>query len=357
VLTSYAEAILLAFEHAEDFVLVYLGENVLRAIVSCVLVLSGYGIVALTIVVLGVRCIAAVAMLVALERRGARVLARPDAAICKHLVRQMPVVSAIPVVTAVYWRSDVLLLSWFAGMTEVGYYSAATRLLDIMRSVPQGYGRAVYPILARLHGDRPAEFRSVARQSVRGVTVLMTAGALLLWGLSDRLVALMYGPGFAVAGRALGILAWSGVPFALTIVLAHVLFAGHRQAADLGTNVLATVASVLANLIVIPRWGCIGAAWTALGSMALHAQLQYLAMRGMVRLDVGAPLVRIGVAAGAAAAVFMVAGDMPIVAKAAAGMAAYVATLLVAGAVRGEDATAVRQAMRDAIPAWRGAGK
>jgi O-antigen/teichoic acid export membrane protein len=180
----------------------------------------------------------------------------------------------------------------------------------------------------------------------------MVGVALLLWGLSSQLITLIYGPGFERAAAALHVLSWNVVPFSLTVLLAHVLFAAGRQAADLWVNVIATAVSVTLNCVLIPRYGCLGASWTALLSMLLHVVFQYAFVRGVVQPQVGAQLARIGGAALMAAVATALAGDLALLPKAALLLTAYGAGLLVVGVVTRRDANALRTALAQALPRW-----
>src|SRR4029453_14806359 len=68
--TQCAEAVLLAYERAHDFVLINLGETALRAVAGTLLVLGGWGVVAIAILLLVLRIAAAVVFVVVLRRRG-----------------------------------------------------------------------------------------------------------------------------------------------------------------------------------------------------------------------------------------------------------------------------------------------
>src|SRR5262249_54881133 len=159
VVATFGESVLLAFERAEDFVVIGLAESLLRTGIATALVLMGYGIIAISLAIVFSRTAAAAAMTAVIRYRGVHLTRALDRPTLRALARDAPVVAAIPIVNAFFWRADTLLLTWMCGLTEVGYYSAATRILDITRSLPQAYARAAYPVLSRLRSDQPEEFR------------------------------------------------------------------------------------------------------------------------------------------------------------------------------------------------------
>jgi O-antigen/teichoic acid export membrane protein len=285
VVMGYGEAVLLALERAGDFVAVGLAENIVRACVGAALVARGYGIISLACSILAMRLLAVVGLLVMLRRLGVSLRARPDRALWRELLRVLPVVGSIPVVNQLYARSDMFLLSWFGTWSDVGLYSAGLRLVDLARTLPPAYGKAVYPILSRLRGVHDGEFAEVSRRAVRQSVLVVAPATFVLAGFANVLVPTIYGAKAAGGEHSLAVLAWSLLPLGAACALAQVLFAAGRQAVDLRVNVIATVVSVGTNLVLIPRFGAVGAALAMVVSMSLYAGLQYFwADREVVRL-------------------------------------------------------------------------
>jgi O-antigen/teichoic acid export membrane protein len=337
------EAVLLAFGRADDSVRVALGENAARAGVGTIVVLLGFGIVGIATVLLVLRVAASVVLVAALRRRGVALSARVDRGLCRSLLAELPVVGTIPIVNQLYARSDVFLLTWLGTWRDVGLYSAGLRLVDVARTVPAAYGRALYPVLARMHAVGAVEFGEHARRALRQVVVLVTPMIVVLAGLAPVLVTGIFGPDAAGGEASLAVLAWTLIPVGIACVLAQVLFAAGRQAVDLRTNVVATVASVAANAVLIPRFGALGAAGAMLASMTLYAALQYAwvgaELRPRVLGFVGRTLAVVAVSVTVA---FAALATHPLLA-AALGAGTYVAGALLTGIVTREDLDGVWQ--------------
>jgi O-antigen/teichoic acid export membrane protein len=318
--TQCAEAVLLAYERAHDFVLINLGETVLRAAAGTLLVVSGWGVVAIAILLLVLRVAAAVVFVAALRRRGVQTPYRIDPRLLRRLAGYIPVTGFIPVVNALYARADVFLLSSLGSWRDVGLYSAALRLVDLARTVTPAYARAMYPVLARLRAAGAAEYNAAARRATRAGLLLTAPIVLAMYGCADLLIRLLFGPDLAPAAETLRILAWGVIPFALAIVLAQVLFAADRQAVDLAVNLVSMAVSVIGAVVLIPRLGAAGAAVAAVAASTAYASLQYAGVvRWAVPLAMGADLGRLALAMGAALLVLRAAYAVgPIVATALA---------------------------------------
>lgn len=303
-ITQQAEAVLLAFERAQDFVLINLGETVLRAVLGTVLVLSGFGVVAIAVLLLALRVGAAGAFALTLRRRGVQLSPRLDGRLLRQLATYVPVTGLIPVVNALYARADVFVLSSLGTWHDVGVYSAALRLVDLARTIPPAYARAVYPVLARMRARGRTEYAEAAIRVTRNGLLLAIPLALGLSGIAEPAIQMLFGAELAPAAGILARLAWIVVPFSLAIVLAQILFAADRQAVDLGVNVISMVVSVGGAMLLVPRFGAAGAAAAALASATTYAVLQSVGVARWVTPPVAwGDVGRLALAAGVAATV------------------------------------------------------
>ncbi|MGH7264525.1 MAG: oligosaccharide flippase family protein, partial [Candidatus Rokuibacteriota bacterium] len=82
-----------------------------------------------------------------------------------------------------YFRMDVLMLGRLATDATIGWYGAATRLMDALNFVPQLVTMAAFPVVARLWVSSPAQFRDTVRKTLHlllAVTAPVTAGLITL---------------------------------------------------------------------------------------------------------------------------------------------------------------------------------
>jgi O-antigen/teichoic acid export membrane protein len=167
-----------------------------------------------------------------------------------------------------YNSADMLLLEPLAGSREVGLYGSAYRVIQLPMAGLYTLTAAALPALVRSRAGAP-----VSRQPLRLLQVLaLIAGlviALALWGLREPIVRMLYGPAYREAARALAVLAFA-VPldFLVSVKGTGYIAAGLERTAALCAGAAALV-NVAGNLVLIPRWGMMGAAWTTLGTYLL----------------------------------------------------------------------------------------
>lgn len=273
------EAVFLALEDTTPIALAALAEHAAKVGLGLAALVSGRGINAvLAAAVLG-RFAACGVSIGLLRRRGVRVSLAADVASLKSLATLAPVFAATSVCATLYWRIDVLLLSRLRSVAEVGYYTAAYRLLDLATLLPQSLCQALYP---RVAGDRAGEsrWRPVALASL----LLLTAPVALAVTIAARpLLRLLYRPDFVAAAPALVPLIWTAVPWAWARYHACLLVANDRQNADLAINAAMLAVNAALNLALIPSRGMQGAAQVTLATALLYGlvQLGYLKRRAL----------------------------------------------------------------------------
>lgn len=269
-LLSYFDAAFLALETARPIAVAALVEHVAKVGLGVAALLGGYGLEgALAAAVMG-RAGACAASFAMLRRRGVLVSLRVDPASLRYLAAAAPVFALRAVCATLYWRIDVFLLSHLRQVSEVGYYTAAYRLLDMAILLPQSFCHALYP---RVAGDRGGErrWRAAALGWLAALTTPVAATVTLLAG---PLLGFLYGNAFAVAAPTLILLIWTTVPYAWNRYHACLLEAADRQRADLAINAGLLGVNVALNLAAIPRYGAPGAAAVTLVTAIVYGAAQ-----------------------------------------------------------------------------------
>lgn len=227
--------------------------------------------------------------------------------------------------------SDVVLLGLLATNRQVGLYSAAYRLTFLLLSIAASVMAAYLPSYARAAGERDVTRRLL--ETSLGTSALV--GAPLVAGtmvLASPLMTVLFGAQYAEGAPALQILALSvGIVF-LYSGLHNVLVTWHRSGLLAGIRGAAAVGSVALNLVVIPRWGLVGAAAVTLAGEVLVAFAGVLVLRQMRLLPSLRPVVVPVVAALCmSAALGFAVRDWPVVAQVASGAVLYVSALTALG--------------------------
>lgn len=197
--------------------------------------------------------------LVTLRLQGTRSLWRPI------LRLGVPLGLAGLLVTA-YERLDLLLLYAIRGAHEAGTYGAAYRLLDAAQFLPIAIMTTLYPMIAAAGARDPARLIRLVQIGMEYL-LLGSLPALSFVALSaGDLVPLVYGPAFAAAGSMLAVLMIAFVLSNVGYLVANLLIVLEQQRRMAIFAAAALMVNVVANLLVIPSYGGLGAAWATVGT-------------------------------------------------------------------------------------------
>jgi O-antigen/teichoic acid export membrane protein len=164
------------------------------------------------------------------------------------------------VLSALYFRIDVLLIEAWRGTEAVGLYNAVFRLVDALRLFPAAVLAVVLPSLVR------ATSAGSLFQVSAGLTGFAVAVALALWPLARWLVTLLYGAAYGDAVPAFRILLLSFPLMSLNYALTHQLIGWQRHRAYAAICAMALVFNLALNARLIPTLSIVGAAWATVGT-------------------------------------------------------------------------------------------
>jgi O-antigen/teichoic acid export membrane protein len=164
------------------------------------------------------------------------------------------------VLSALYFRIDVLLVQLWVGIEAVASYNSVFRLIDALRLVPAAVLAVVLPRLCRADNLRPLVRVAAA------VTAFGVVTAIVLWIGAEPIVSIMFGARYAVAAPAFRVLALSFPLLCLNFALTHQLVGWHRQRAYATVCAVALAVNLVLNAWLIPVLSIQGAAWATLGT-------------------------------------------------------------------------------------------
>jgi len=157
------------------------------------------------------------------------------------------------------YRLDLFLLNILIGPSAVGVYSIAVRLVEQLWMISQAVSIVIFPRLSAMNDDEELRAKFTAFMS-RIVLWTTLVSAVLLAVLSRPLIALLFGLEFMAAYYALLVLLPGVVLFSCARVLANDLAARGRVGINLALAGLVITVNAIANILLIPFYGIVGAA-------------------------------------------------------------------------------------------------
>jgi O-antigen/teichoic acid export membrane protein len=184
------------------------------------------------------------------------------------------------VITTVYFKADVPILQRFRPYSEVGYYTFAYKPFESLLFIPFALRSVVFPVLSVYHRRSPERVLPLAEKFFKALVILgwpITVGVFLLAPQFNSLLNLY--PGSEPALQILSL--------AIVFMFADNTFAATLNAID-KQNLFAFVAmvglviNVGVNLIVIPRYGYLGASWAVVVTEAALVVVGWIVLRAQL---------------------------------------------------------------------------
>lgn len=258
-LALICDSICKAFEKLEYVAISQLLSNAFKVSLGLIILFKGYGFVSLmTAIAVSYFlnfCVSLLFALSCIHKKSYSI----NITFCKQILRNTSVFALIIIVNTVRWNIDMLILTKMMGEKEVGFYSAASKLLTVGTLGLSCYVIAIQPVIFRLYQSSKAKFTLVCEESMRYLLILLVPIALGATLLSDKIILLVFKPEFLPASYILSIIIWVLILSSDNLIFANALAASNYQAINLKGNVISMISNIGLNLFLIPTFGFIGA--------------------------------------------------------------------------------------------------
>ncbi|MCJ7583888.1 MAG: flippase [Anaerolineales bacterium] len=183
-------------------------------------------------------------------------------------------------------RTSILILGLFADSAQVGIYRVADQMSTLVSLGLFAINMVAAPQFARLYalGDM-ARLQRVATASARVVLSLTLPVVVIFLLFGKPLLKLIFGTEFVPAYSPLTILSLGQLVNSAMGSVAFLLnMTGHEQDTARGM-VVAAVANIVLNLVLVPLWGLKGAALASAVTLTAWNVLLWLAVRRRLKIN------------------------------------------------------------------------
>ncbi len=163
------------------------------------------------------------------------------------------------VVIMIYMRIDQVMIGQMVGDHEVGIYSAAVRLAEVWYFIPMAVSASVFPSVVEAKSLGDVRFYKRLQKFYNVMALVGYSIAVPVTVLSGWLVKIVYGQSYSKAGPMLMVLIWAGLFVNLGVARASFLTAMNWTKVYFITVLLGGIVNIALNLILIPKYGGLGA--------------------------------------------------------------------------------------------------
>jgi O-antigen/teichoic acid export membrane protein len=188
---------------------------------------------------------------------------------------------------------DVLLIGIFKSAEDVGYYSAANRVIQVIYILPTIIALSVLPIFSRLARQEVNQMQPIL-EKVLGFLLAcalpITIGGIIL---GRPLVELLFGAGYLQAVSSFQVLCITLLINFCAIILANVIFSYDKQKSLIAYAAIGGFVNVALDLVLIPRFGIVGSAWATLIAQFLSNAYLWRKTKSIVSFKIAPHLKRV----------------------------------------------------------------
>ena len=185
--------------------------------------------------------------------------------------------------TLMHWM-DILMLGYFTDTTTVGLYHPAARTAGLLRTVLLAFMGIFAPMMSDYHRQgEVGEMGKLYKLIVRWIVSLSLPLAIIIIIYSKKIM-MLFGVQYLSASNVLMVLT--------TAAFIQTLFGGGGQTltmtgftkVNLFNSIIVVLINITLNLLWIPQYGIIGAAYATLISMALLGLLRIVEVNHLIKI-------------------------------------------------------------------------
>ena len=224
---------------------------------------SSGGIVAFAVAFAAVAVLTNAATVVAALRM-ARVRLRGSRARWSRLLRIGGAVGLAGILVTLYVKLDQILVLEFAGAHQAGLYGAAYRILDQVQFIPASVMTTLFPLIASAYPGHTERVQSLLQSATNYLALASLPILSFTIVASHSIVTLLFSSNFAGAAPALPILMGAFVSISFGYLVGNMVVVLELQRRFLLYAALALALNATLNVILIPPYGFLAAAWITL---------------------------------------------------------------------------------------------
>ncbi len=179
----------------------------------------------------------------------------------------------------IYMRIDQVMLGAMISSRALGIYSAAVKISEKWYFIPNIISISVFPAIVNAKKRSEKLYKNRLQKLYDFFTWFSISFALAVTLFSKQIILFLFGKEYLQASPVLSVHIWAGVFIYLGIASERYLITENITKISFYRNLLGAVLNVILNMILIPSYGILGAAYATLFSYAVSGYLSNLLFR------------------------------------------------------------------------------
>jgi O-antigen/teichoic acid export membrane protein len=235
----------------------------------------------------------------------------------------------------IYLKADTIILSLTRPFTEVGVFSAADRVLEILVTLPFMYCGVLLPLIAKAWAQKNISyFQTLLKHSYVAMFMIVAPMLAGVYVLGRRIMTTVGGSDFAASGDVLTILMLAVVAIFIGTVSSHAIVAINAQRKMMPVYILTALVTFAGFAAFIPTYGMWAAAWfSVLAEVCVATSASWITLRASHTPILWPPILKCLGAALVMTLAILPLRNMWLPIPIIAGACIYVALIILSGAI------------------------
>lgn len=247
-------------------ILGFLGSILSVVFMSLLLIVLGWGIIGAMIASLSVQSVMLIITGFLLKKEGAQFRPQWDIRVIKPTFNYGLKCYVGNLLQFFNYRLDMFIVNFFLGPAGVGIYGVSVVMAELLWQIPNAASFVIFPKAANSSHETMNRFTPRVFWIILTIT---TGGAFLLAIFGKLVISLVFSDAFLAAYKPLLVLLPGVVVLGAAKVLTNDIAGRGFPHYNSITSGMSLVATIVLDLILIPKWGIVGAALASTASYSL----------------------------------------------------------------------------------------
>jgi O-antigen/teichoic acid export membrane protein len=196
----------------------------------------------------------------------------------------IPIMFTMILGSLLHWM-DIMMLGYFTNVETVGLYHPAVRTAGLQQSILIAFTGIFAPMFSKYFTQNNfIGMQHIYKLVTRWILTLVIPVFILIILFSTKIM-LLFGADFIQSSEVLIILSIGTSIFAIFGVSSTALVVSGYQKLNLVNALVVTILNICLNIILIPKYGIMGAAWATLSSMTFIALVRLIETRIFLKIN------------------------------------------------------------------------
>ncbi|MEN8120039.1 MAG: flippase [Bacteroidota bacterium] len=187
-----------------------------------------------------------------------------DKPISKSLLKDSWPLMLSSMAVMLYMRIDQIMIKEMLDANAVGQYAAAVKISEIWYFIPVIINNSIFPAIIGAKTKNETFYYKRLQQLLSLLIWMALLISLPIYIISPAIITNLFGDEYLLASSVLSIHIWSGIFIFMNNTAGKWHIAENLTKLSLIKTILGATINITLNIILIPKYGIIGAAWATL---------------------------------------------------------------------------------------------